>query len=55
MRWRRITEEDLTLRDELGVEYPPRDLGRKLADTVFRSLGVVFLLVAVGLLWEAFH
>ena len=55
MRWRRITEKDLTLRDEMGTEYPPRELGRKLTDTVIRSIGLVFLLVFIGLLWEAFH
>ena len=52
---RRITEEDLTLRDAAGTRYPPRRLSVKLADTVARSIGVVVVLVAIGLVWEAFH
>lgn len=52
---RRFTEEDLTLRDAAGREYPPRRLAVKLTDTVIRSIGVVCLLVTIGLLWEAFH
>ena len=52
---RRITEDDLTLRDATGRRYPPRRLGLKLADTVVRSIGVVVILVALGLAWEAFH
>ena len=55
MRRRRITEDDLTLRDATGVAYPPRKLGRMPADTVIRSIGVVVLLVCIGLLREAFH
>ena len=55
MRWRRITEEDLTLRDELGDTYPPRTLALKLADTAVRFIGVAVILVAIGLVWEAFH
>lgn len=54
-RRRRITEDDLTLRDAAGSPYPPRRLGLKLADTVVRSTGVVVLLVMIGLAWEAFH
>lgn len=52
---RRITEEDLTLRDATGRPTPPRVLALKLADTVVRSVGVALLLVAIGLVWEAFH
>jgi hypothetical protein len=52
---RRISEEDLTMTDAAGRRYPPRKLGVKLTDTVIRSVGVAFLLVAIGLLWEAFH
>ena len=52
---RRITEDDLTLRDATGRRYPPGPLARKLLDTVLRSVGLAFLLVAIGLAWQAFH
>lgn len=52
---RRITEEDLTLRDAMDEPYPPRPLALKVADTVVRSAGLVLVLVAIGLAWEAFH
>lgn len=52
---RRITEDDLTLRDATGTPFPPRPLARKLADTVVRSVGVGLLLTAIGLVWEALH
>lgn len=55
MKRRRITEDDLTLRDATGEPYPPRPLALKLADTVVRSAGLVLVLVAIGLVWEAFH
>lgn len=52
---RRITEDDLTMRDATGKPFPPRPLAVKLADTVVRSTGLVVLLVCIGLIWEAFH
>ncbi len=52
---RRITEDDLTLRDATGRRFLPRPLAIKLADTAARSVGVALLLVAIGLAWEAFH
>ena len=55
MKRRRITEEDLTLRDATERPYPPRRLALKVADTVVRSVGLVLVLVAIGLVWEAFH
>ena len=53
MRVRRLTEDELTLRDATGRPYPPRPLAHKLLDTVVRSVGVAFLLVAIGLVWQA--
>jgi hypothetical protein len=52
---RRITEEDLTIREPDGTPHPPRVIAVKLVDTILRTLIVVGLLVAVGLLWGAFH
>lgn len=52
---RRVTEDDLTLRDAMGKRYPPRPLAIKLADTVVRSAALVAVLFAIGLIWEAFH
>lgn len=52
---RRITEDELTLRDAAGAVYPPRALARKLTDTIVRSVGVGVLLAAIGFAWDAFH
>jgi hypothetical protein len=50
---RRITEEDLTLEDATGERYPPRVVARRLLDTLARSLLLVGILYAIGLVWEA--
>lgn len=55
MKRRRITEDDLTLRDAMDTPYPPRPLALKILDTVVRSAALVLVLVAIGLIWEAFH
>jgi hypothetical protein len=52
---RRVTEEDLTLRDATGKRFLPRPLAVKLTDTVVRSVALAVLLVGIGLVWEAFH
>lgn len=52
---RRITEEDLTVRDAAGRAYLPRAVAVKLADTVARTIGVGVVLFAIGLIWQAFH
>jgi hypothetical protein len=51
---RRITEEDLTLVDATGERYPPRLIGRRLLDTLVRTLILTGILVLIGLSWEAF-
>jgi hypothetical protein len=50
---RRITEEALTLEDATGERYPPRVAVPKLLDTLVRSLLLVGVLYAIGLVWEA--
>lgn len=55
MSRRRITEDDLTMRDAMDRPYPPRRLALTVADTVARSAALVLVLVAIGLVWEAFH
>ncbi len=52
---RRITEEDLTVRDATGRDYRPRAVAIALADTVARTIGVGVVLFAIGLIWQAFH
>lgn len=52
---RRITQEDLTVRDETGRVYPPRAVAAKLADTIVRTLGVVAALFVIAALWEALN
>jgi hypothetical protein len=51
---RRITEDDLTLEDATGERCPPRVVAPKLLDTLLRSLLLVGILYAIGLVWEAF-
>jgi hypothetical protein len=49
----RITQEDLTLEDATGERYPPRVAWPRLLDTLVRSLLLVGVLYAIGLVWEA--
>jgi hypothetical protein len=50
---RRITEEDLTIEDATGERSPPPVAAPKLLDTLARSLLLVGVLYAIGLVWEA--
>ena len=50
-----ISEDRRALVDATGRQYPIRAIAIKLADTTIRTVGLVLILFAIGLIWEAFN
>ena len=50
-----ISDDGRSLEDATGRQYPIRGVVIKLADTTVRTVGLVLLLFAIALIWEAFH
>ena len=55
MRFTGISEDRRSLEDANGRLYPIRAVAIKLTDTIVRTVGLVLILFAIGLIWEAFH
>jgi hypothetical protein len=52
---RRITEEDLTIVDELGERYPPRRVIKGLVSTILLTLFLIAILFGIALVWALVH
>jgi hypothetical protein len=50
-----MTEDRRALIDARGRVYPFREIARKLADTIVRTLIVVAMLYAIAGIWELVH
>jgi hypothetical protein len=50
-----ISEDHRALEDATGRQYPIRGVVIKLVDTIVRTVGLVLILFAIGLIWEALH
>lgn len=55
MRFTGISEDRRSLEDANGRLYPIRQVAIELADTIVRFVGLVLILFAIGLIWEAFR
>jgi hypothetical protein len=55
VRFTGVSEDRRSLEDANGRLYPIRAVAIKLADTTVRTVGLVLILFAIGLIWEAFH
>jgi hypothetical protein len=48
-----LSEDHRSLEDATGRLYPIRGVVIALTDTLVRTVGLVLILVAIGLIWEA--